>query len=83
MFDKLCESDGLGVAMSTTASGQAFEQLALHYLEQRGLGLVERNYRCRVGELDLIMRDANGDNRLVFVEVRGRSSHRYGGPSRS
>lgn len=55
--------------------GRLAEQAALDYLECRGLRLVERNFRCRMGELDLIMTE--GDT-LVFVEVRYRASSRYG-----
>lgn len=53
------------------------EQRALRYLSGRGLSLVQRNFNCRVGEIDLIMRD-RGDY-VVFVEVRYRKSDRYGG----
>lgn len=56
--------------------GAAAEDAALHYLKAQGLDLLERNYRCRYGELDLIMRAAEI---LVFVEVRYRSSIAYGG----
>lgn len=47
----------------------------LHYLQQRGLKLVSRNYHCRSGEIDLIMLDAGT---LAFIEVRYRRSTRYG-----
>ncbi|MDX1607332.1 MAG: YraN family protein [Candidatus Competibacterales bacterium] len=63
--------------MSTQAQGQAAESLASLYLERHGLRLVERNYRCRAGELDLIMRDGA---QWVFVEVRSRRAGRHGGP---
>ncbi|HUM92822.1 MAG TPA: YraN family protein, partial [Candidatus Competibacter sp.] len=53
------------------------EDLARRHLETRGLTLVTRNFRCRVGELDLIMRDGE---QLVFVEVRSRRHSRYGTP---
>jgi putative endonuclease len=65
---------------SRIAQGAAAEDLALRYLEARGLTLVARNFRCRVGELDLIMRDAGY---LVFVEVRSRRHSRYGTPAES
>lgn len=60
--------------------GQAKEQAACRYLEGRGLRLVARNHRCRHGEIDLIMRDADT---LVFVEVRYRHSQRFGGAAQS
>ena len=64
----------------TQAQGQAGETLACHYLQQNGLSLVERNYRCPRGEIDLIMRDGQS---LVFVEVRRRSNPRFGGAAAS
>ena len=66
--------------ISRVAQGTAAEDLALRYLEARGLSLVTRNFRCRTGELDLIMRDGE---HLVFVEVRSRRSTRYGTPAES
>lgn len=64
----------------TTAQGNQAEDRALAYLQRQGLDLVVRNYRCRFGEIDLVMRDAA---LLVFVEVRQRSSARYGGAAAS
>lgn len=61
-------------------NGREAEDAALHYLQARGLRLVERNYHCRFGEIDLIMKDATD---LVFVEVRMRSSSAFGGASES
>jgi putative endonuclease len=63
---------------STSMQGRAGEDLACQYLKEQGLILIERNYRCRCGELDLIMRDGA---QLVFVEVRYRRNHRYGTPA--
>ncbi len=57
-------------------AGQRAEDSALAYLQAQGLALVERNYRCRGGEIDLIMRDGS---KIVFVEVRFRSDQRFGG----
>jgi putative endonuclease len=45
------------------------EQLALEYLATNGLRLLERNFRCRFGEIDLVMQDGSA---IVFVEVRFR-----------
>ena len=59
--------------------GQA-EALAAAYLKQQGLKLLASNYRCRFGEIDLIMRDGVT---LVFVEVRLRSNANYGGAATS
>ena len=60
--------------------GLEAEQLALDYLQRQGLTAVERNYRCRFGEIDLIMRDGQA---LVFVEVRLRASSSFGGAQES
>jgi putative endonuclease len=60
--------------------GLRFEDLARRYLGARGLCLQESNYRCRFGEIDLIMRDAET---LCFIEVRFRRSLDFGGASAS
>lgn len=62
------------------ARGSAAEDAALRYLETQGCALIERNYRCRLGELDLVMRDGES---LVFVEVRARASEAFGGAAAS
>jgi len=66
--------------MDRASRGAAAEAAALAWLELRGLKLVERNWRCRSGELDLVLRE--GDC-LVFVEVRLRGSAAYGGAAAS
>jgi putative endonuclease len=66
--------------MKAATAGAHFEQLALERLQRAGLKLVERNYRTRFGELDLVMRDGNT---LVFVEVRYRHDPRFGGGAAS
>lgn len=58
----------------TQASGLAAEQRAFRFLRRCGLTFVAKNYRCRFGEIDLIMIDGNC---LVFVEVRYRDSNRF------
>lgn len=55
---------------STRDTGMLAEDLALAHLESRGLVLLKRNFRCRMGEIDLVMRDGAT---IVFVEVRLRS----------
>jgi putative endonuclease len=60
--------------------GQAWEEQARAHLEGKGLRLVEANFRCKGGEIDLIMRDAT---HLVFVEVRQRASGEHGGAAAS
>lgn len=63
-----------------TTRGAAAEQAAADYLIQQGLQLVTRNFRCRLGEIDLIMRDGKT---LVFVEVRARARAKFGGAAAS
>jgi putative endonuclease len=63
-----------------SARGADAENLAAAYLQNAGLALVARNYRCRFGEIDLIARDGTT---LVFVEVRLRSDGRFGGAAAS
>lgn len=55
--------------------GDKAERQAERYLYRRGLRVVKRNYRCRMGEIDLVMRDGDA---LVFVEVRMRRQSRFG-----
>jgi len=56
------------------------ELVAAAYLQRRHLVLIERNYHCRFGEIDLIMRDGKT---LVFIEVRMRTSEIFGGAAAS
>ena len=60
--------------------GDQAEALAAAYLERNGLRILERNYRVRGGELDLMALDGET---LVFVEVRYRKSARFGGAAAS
>ncbi len=57
--------------------GDRGEEIALRYLLRKGYSLVERNYRTRYGELDLILRQ---ENTLVFVEVKLRRGKTFGDP---
>lgn len=65
---------------TTTARGRRYEALALAHLESCGLRLLERNFRCKGGEIDLVMQD--GDV-LVLVEVRMRGRADFGGAAAS
>jgi putative endonuclease len=58
------------------ATGGDAEERAAVLLARHGLAIVQRNYRTRVGEIDLVARDGTC---LVFVEVRSRASAAYGG----
>lgn len=65
------------MADSKQTIGDAGERCAEVYLNQKGMQLIARNYRCRYGEIDLVMRD--GDC-VVFVEVKRRKHARFGTP---
>jgi putative endonuclease len=64
----------------TTASGPKAEALALAHLRKQGLVLLQANWRCRFGEIDLILRDGQT---IVFVEVRLRTRTDRGGAAES
>jgi len=60
--------------------GVESEAIAAAYLQGRGLTILARNYRCRLGEIDLVARDGAT---TVFVEVRERASSAFGGAAAS
>ena len=60
--------------------GQAGEDIARRHLEERGYALREANYRCRWGEVDLVMEH---EGAVVFVEVRTKRSTAFGTPEES
>lgn len=62
------------------AKGAAGEQAAADFLAARGLRVLERNFRVRGGEIDLVCRDGGG---VVFVEVRSRARGDFGGAAAS
>lgn len=66
--------------MGPLGKGGEAERAAEAYLLSRGLRLVERNWRCKGGEIDLVMRDGAT---LVFVEVRARAGMAFGGAAAS
>lgn len=61
--------------MNNIQKGWHYEDIALDYLLGQGLKLVQRNYRCKWGELDLLMQE---QNTLIIVEVRYRKNAHYG-----
>ena len=65
--------------MNKREIGARYELLAASYLESCGYTILERNFRCRYGEIDLVAADEAGEQPvLVFVEVKYRSSAAYG-----
>lgn len=63
---------------STKQIGDKGEDLAVSELEKASYKIIERNFRTRFGEIDIIAKD---DNTLVFVEVKMKSSIRFGTPA--
>jgi len=57
--------------------GQSGERLAADYLEDHGMRVIDSNWRCPAGEIDLVALDGAA---LVIVEVKTRRSRRYGDP---
>jgi putative endonuclease len=60
------------------ALGRWGEEKAVEHLVRHGLQVVERNWRCSIGELDIVAYDADT---LVVVEVKTRTSERFGSPA--
>jgi len=66
--------------MTRKDTGILGEQIAKHFLIERGYQIIETNYRCREGEIDIITRK---DDYLIFVEVRAKRSRAFGMPEES
>ncbi len=62
--------------------GQLGEEKACNYLEQNNYKIIERNFRCRQGEIDIIAKDLS-KNELVFVEVKTRIGSNFGRPAQA
>ncbi|MDI9570315.1 MAG: YraN family protein [Pseudomonadota bacterium] len=62
------------------SAGRRGEELAAAFLARAGYAILDRNWRCPLGELDIVARDGGT---LVFVEVRTRRSARFGAPEES
>lgn len=62
------------------AVGRYGERVAARWLAEQGMVVLDRNWRCRHGEIDLVLRDGDA---LVFCEVKTRSSTRFGHPLES
>lgn len=62
------------------ALGKMGENMAVKYLERKGYKILERNFYCKRGEIDIIAMDKDY---LVFIEIKTRASNEYGLPSES
>ena len=70
-------SEGKGGANHRAELGRSGEALAERYLKKKGYRILERNFRGRYGEIDIIAGKADG---LIFIEVKTRSGSKYGAP---
>ena len=66
--------------MNRKALGEMGERWAREYLERNGYRILETNFRCREGEIDIV---AQHEDCLVFVEVRTKTGSRFGTPEES
>ena len=66
--------------MNKSLAGRGAEELAVAYLRRQGYEVLERNVRMRFGEIDVVARDGPT---LCFIEIRSRSSDRFGLPEES
>lgn len=78
MCAKASMSTGASSVPSVKTLGKRAEDLAAGYFRDRGYRILHQGYRTRLGEIDLILEDK--DREIVFVEVKARSSERYGLP---
>lgn len=65
------------MSLHNKSLGSQGESLAVAYLERQRYRIVERNFRCRGGEIDIVARDGKT---IVFVEVKTRKDTQYGPP---
>jgi putative endonuclease len=65
------------IGFAKIRTGKQGEDIAVAYLKKRGYQIIERNYTCLFGEIDIVAKDKNT---LVFVEVKSRKSEVFGDP---
>lgn len=58
-------------------TGESGESIAVKFLKKNGYQIIEQNYRCKLGEIDIIARDGRV---LAFIEVKARRTGDFGGP---
>ncbi len=61
-------------------TGESGESIAVKFLKKNGYKILEQNYRCKLGEIDIIARDGRV---LAFIEVKARRTNEFGGPKRA
>jgi len=68
------------IANEKGSLGRWGEDYAVCYLRQLGWAILDRNWRCRAGEIDIVAHEPGPPPRLVIVEVKAKSGTRYGDP---
>ena len=63
--------------LSRIRTGKAGEEIAVRHLQKLGYRILERNYRCPLGEIDIVAKD---NDTIVFVEVKSRKTEEFGNP---
>jgi putative endonuclease len=63
--------------LSRINTGKRGEEIAIRHLQKLGYRILERNYRCPLGEIDVVARD---EDAIVFVEVKSRKTEEFGDP---
>ena len=66
--------------MTRIETGRKAESLAAAFLQAKGMTIVEKNFRAKVGEIDIVAKDKD---EIIFVEVRARASRDFGGAAAS
>lgn len=74
------------VKINKRLTGSAYERRASEYLENQGLQILDNNFRCRIGEIDIIAKENTVENgktvpTIVFVEVKYRKTTKNGHPA--
>jgi len=67
----------LSIKSNNRALGAKGEEIAVNLLKERGLSILQQNFRCRHGEIDIIAKE-NGI--IIFIEVKTRKNDKYGTP---
>lgn len=66
--------------MDKISLGSFGEEMAVNFLKRKGYSILEKNFKCRIGEIDVI---AEKENRIHFIEVKTRTNHIFGTPAES
>jgi len=75
---RCCDTASWGLCLNNRAVGTKFEEEAAKHLIKNGYRILQKNFRCRIGEIDLI---ANEEGYLCFIEVKYRSATTKGFPA--